>query len=87
MVLEAQADAERRGVKSNAGPSGADWGQAEELLASANDRLAALIEIQKTKPKQPALYPRPYNAFERAEFQRREKAHQALTARVIAGRQ
>lgn len=84
MVLAAKDDAKKRGVAIGHGPSGATWGQTEELLATVADRLAVLIEIQKAKPKQPTLYPRPVTAFERAEFRRRQKAHEALTAQVIA---
>lgn len=88
MILEAQdrAEAEGRQFKTGA-PSLATWSPELEALAGIADRLSALLEAQKTKPKKPTRYARPKPLLERKRKERenknRWKAHEKLVARVI----
>jgi hypothetical protein len=86
MVLKAKADAEARGVQVRRGPSAATWSPEVDMLAHVVDRLGALAAGMSGSQKAPPLYPRPRNAFERAEYRRRQKAHESLVARVLGPR-
>lgn len=86
MVLEARERAEASGIDVKTGPSAATWSAEVEMLATVVDRLAVLVVQQSTSSKAPPRYPRPSNAFERAEHRRRQKAHMSLVSQVIPGR-
>ena len=83
MVLDARDKAAKAGKAPSKAPHGAWWSVEAGLLASVNDRLAVLIESNRTNPKQPVQYPRPSTAFDRVEYRRRQKAHENLVARVL----
>ena len=86
MVLEARERAEASGVDVKTGPSAATWSAEVEMLAAVLDRLAVLVVQNSGSKNPPPRYPRPRNAFERAENRRRQKAHVSLVSQVLPGR-
>ena len=74
---------EKAGKKADSGPSMATWSPEMNLLAVIADRLAVLIEVQKTNPRKPVQYPRPKTAFDRLEVEEMREIHNRLTAALV----
>ncbi|HTN86775.1 MAG TPA: hypothetical protein VL242_23920 [Sorangium sp.] len=60
-----------------------------DALASINDKLSVLIELQKKKPKRPVPYARPKTALSKVRAERdlakRKALHERLTAQLVPG--